>query len=147
MGKADQGVFVHWARAHWFGSPLAYIGYGGTGKQVRDLLHVDDLVELVVQQLQDPATWNEEVVNVGGGAEISLSLAETTQLCRELTGRSIPVGQELEPRPGDVPLYLSDCSRLYALTNWRPQRDARAIMSDIVDWVRENEADVSRLPA
>ena len=47
MGKVDQGVFTYWALAHHFGRDLRYIGYGGTGKQVRDLLHVDDLVELV----------------------------------------------------------------------------------------------------
>jgi CDP-paratose 2-epimerase len=147
MGKADQGVFGHWARAHWFGAPLAYIGYGGSGKQVRDLLHVDDLADLVVEQLTAPAEWNGAVVNVGGGPEISLSLLEATELCRTLTGREVPIAAERDPRPGDLPLYLSDCSRLYARTSWRPQRDAEAIIGDIVDWIRENEQDVRRLPA
>src|SRR5205823_4167681 len=43
MGKVDQGVFTYWMLAHHFGRPLTYIGFGGSGKQVRDLLHVDDL--------------------------------------------------------------------------------------------------------
>ena len=43
MGKVDQGVFTHWLLAHHFGRPIDYIGYGGRGKQVRDLLHVDDV--------------------------------------------------------------------------------------------------------
>src|SRR3954451_10908727 len=47
MGKVDQGIFTHWVLAHQTGRPLRYIGYGGAGKQVRDLLHVDDLVELI----------------------------------------------------------------------------------------------------
>jgi CDP-paratose 2-epimerase len=47
MGKGDQSVFTHWMLSHHFGCDLNYIGYGGTGKQVRDLLHVDDLVDLV----------------------------------------------------------------------------------------------------
>ena len=54
MGKVDQGVFTYWMLAHHFGRPLRYIGYGGAGKQVRDLLHVDDLVDLVDEQLADP---------------------------------------------------------------------------------------------
>ena len=54
MGKVDQGVFTYWMLAHHFGRPLSYIGFGGTGKQVRDLLHVDDLVELVDEQLARP---------------------------------------------------------------------------------------------
>ena len=54
MGKVDQGVFTHWMLAHHFGNPLTYIGFGGEGKQVRDLLHVEDLVDLVERQLLDP---------------------------------------------------------------------------------------------
>ena len=54
MGKVDQGVFTHWMLAHHFGQPLSYIGFGGAGKQVRDLLHIDDLVDLVERQLLDP---------------------------------------------------------------------------------------------
>ena len=53
MGKVDQGVFTHWMLAHHFGNPLSYIGFGGDGKQVRDLLHVEDLVDLVERQLLD----------------------------------------------------------------------------------------------
>ena len=55
MGKVDQGVFTHWMLAHHFRNPLTYIGFGGEGKQVRDLLHVEDLVDLVERQLLDPA--------------------------------------------------------------------------------------------
>ena len=51
MGKVDQGVVSLWVLRHYFGKPLSYIGYGGTGKQVRDVLHVDDLCELVEEQL------------------------------------------------------------------------------------------------
>ena len=54
MGSVDQGVFTFWLLHHRFGRPLSYIGYGGTGKQVRDLLHVEDLIELVDAQLLDP---------------------------------------------------------------------------------------------
>ena len=54
MGKIDQGVFSWWLLCHRFGSPLSYIGWGGEGKQVRDLLHVDDLVDLVDEQLGEP---------------------------------------------------------------------------------------------
>jgi len=90
MGKVDQGVFTHWMLAHHFGNPLRYIGYGGAGKQVRDLLHVEDLVDLVERQLLDPAAWNGHTVNVGGGRECSLSLLETTEICRRLTGNEVP---------------------------------------------------------
>ena len=58
MGKVDQGVFTHWLLATTPGGRCSYIGYGGTGKQVRDLLHVDDLVDLIELQLADPDGWD-----------------------------------------------------------------------------------------
>ena len=123
MGKIDQGVFSWWLLCHRFGAPLAYIGWGGEGKQVRDLLHIDDLVDLVDEQLGDQGHWQGVTANVGGGRECSLSLLETTELCRELTGNEIEIESSAENRPGDVPVYLSDCSRLESLTSWRPTPD------------------------
>ncbi|MGB2710167.1 MAG: NAD-dependent epimerase/dehydratase family protein [Conexibacter sp.] len=142
MGKVDQGVFTHWMLAHLLGGSLAYIGFGGSGKQVRDLLHVEDLVDLVERQLLDPAHWDGVTANVGGGREVSLSLAETTALCREISGRELDIGAAGTDRPGDVPLYISDCSRLFALTSWRPERSARDVLEDIAAWVRDHAGDV-----
>ncbi|HZQ80640.1 MAG TPA: NAD-dependent epimerase/dehydratase family protein [Gaiellaceae bacterium] len=138
LGKVDQGVFTHWLLAHRFGRPLEYIGFGGAGKQVRDLLHVEDLVDLIDLQLSSPGEWAGATVNVGGGRACSLSLRETTELCRELTGVDLDVRGSGAERPGDVPLYLSDCSRLYARTDWRPKRDARTILADTLAWIDAN---------
>jgi CDP-paratose 2-epimerase len=139
MGKVDQGVFTHWMLTHHFGQELAYIGYGGRGKQVRDLLAVDDLVELVDEQLADPEGWAGFVGNVGGGRECSLSLLETTHLCRELTGNTIPIASIEETRPGDVPVYLADCDLLFRRTQWRPRRTPRDILESIHSWIADNE--------
>jgi CDP-paratose 2-epimerase len=144
MGKVDQGVFTHWLLAHHLGRPLSYIGYGGAGKQVRDLLHVADLTELVAEQLAAPERWDGRVVNVGGGRERSLSLLETTALCRELTGREVPVSSEAEERPGDVPLYVSDCSRLFELTDWRPMRSAGETLADTSAWIEGSLAQLEQ---
>jgi CDP-paratose 2-epimerase len=144
MGKVDQGVFTHWMLAHRFGNPLKYIGFGGAGKQVRDLLHVEDLVDLVERQLLAPDPWDGRVVNAGGGRECSLSLLETTAICRELTGNEVPIEPVLETRAGDVPIYLSDCSKLFGLDEWRPQRSAQRVLADIHDWIA---ADPERIAA
>lgn len=139
MGKVDQGVFTHWMLSFIQRRPLKYIGYGGHGKQVRDLLHVDDLVALIDHQLSDREHWHGQTFNVGGGREISLSLRETTDLCREITGEDVEVDAAGESRPGDVRIYLSDCRALHAHTDWRPQRNARRTLQDIHDWIREHE--------
>jgi CDP-paratose 2-epimerase len=140
IGKIDQGIFAYWLLAHYFGRPLQYIGFGGTGKQVRDLLHVDDLIGLVDDQLARPDHWRGVTANVGGGRTCSLSLHEATELCRALTGKQVDVGAASADRPGDVPIYISDCSRLFGHTDWRPHRDARAILADILAWAKQNES-------
>jgi CDP-paratose 2-epimerase len=144
MGKVDQGVFTHWMLSHYFKRELTYLGYGGTGKQVRDLISIDDVVDLVEDQLLRPGHWAGFVGNVGGGREISLSLMETTELCRELTGNTISVGGDSRTRKGDVPIYLSDCDLLYGHTDWRPQRKPRQILEAIFLWIKEHERAVER---
>jgi CDP-paratose 2-epimerase len=143
MGKVDQGVFTFWLLHHYFERPLSYIGYGGSGRQVRDLLHVDDLIDLIDQQVSRPQEWAGFVGNVGGGREVSLSLLETTELCRELTGNTVEIGVAAEDRPGDVPIYISDCAHLGERTDWRPARSARDVMADILSWVQANEQAVA----
>jgi CDP-paratose 2-epimerase len=144
MGKVDQGVFTHWMLSHRFGRPLRYIGFGGEGKQVRDLLHVEDLVDLVERQLLDPERWDGGVFNVGGGRGCSLSLRETTAICRELSGSEVPVEPVEETRAGDVPVYLSDCGKLFELDEWRPRRGARQILADIDAWIAADEERIGR---
>ena len=139
MGKVDQGVFTYWMLAHYFKRPLGYIGFGGSGKQVRDLVHVDDVVELIVAQLAFPDEWSGHIGNAGGGRAISLSLQETTELCAEITGNRIEVGRTSEDRAGDIPIYISDAGKLHSRTDWRPTRDARQILTDIFEWIRAHE--------
>jgi CDP-paratose 2-epimerase len=143
MGKVDQGVFTYWMLAHHFKRPLSYIGFGGSGKQVRDLLHVEDLLGLVDRQLADPARWAGATVNVGGGVSCSLSLCETTELCRDITGSAVDVRAAREDRSGDIPIYISDCARLYAMTDWRPRFGPVEILRDIHAWVVEHETSLA----
>ncbi|MGE5281880.1 MAG: NAD-dependent epimerase/dehydratase family protein [Chloroflexota bacterium] len=139
MGRVDQGVFSWWLLAHLLDFSLDYIGFGGTGKQVRDLLHVADLVDLIDEQLCDPDRWSGVIANVGGGSGRSLSLLEATELCREITGNEVPIGARPATRQGDVPVYLSDCSYLAELTSWRPRRTPRELFSDMFAWAAAHE--------
>jgi CDP-paratose 2-epimerase len=144
MGKVDQGVFTHWMLAHHFRNPLSYIGFGGVGKQVRDLLHVEDLVDLVERQLLAPSEWDGRTVNVGGGRECSLSLLETTAICQELTGNEVPIEPVEQTRAGDVPIYLSDCSKIFGLDEWRPRRSAKQVLADIHEWIAADEQRIAQ---
>jgi CDP-paratose 2-epimerase len=139
MGKVDQGVFALWVAMHHFGKELSYIGWGGTGKQVRDLLHVADLADLLEVELAQFDTLNTSTFNAGGGAASSLSLRETTALCQELTGREVPIAAVDVNRPADLPLYLSDCRRVRQATGWAPRHAPRETLADIHRWIVDHE--------
>jgi len=139
MGRVDQGIVMHWASSHHFGWPVSYIGFGGNGKQVRDLLHVDDLADLVALQIPRLRELAGRTFNVGGGREISVSLLELTELCAAATGRRVPVTPVAETRAADVPLYLTDARRVQAEFGWAPSRSPRDIVAACVGWLRANE--------
>jgi CDP-paratose 2-epimerase len=135
MGRVDQGVFTYWLLAHRFGVPLRYLGFGGTGKQVRDILHVDDLVDLIISEISDPSRWDGAPLNIGGGLAGSLSLVELTDLCSSISGQATRVtGAPDEPRPGDVPVYITDHTRLTEATGWTPSRTPSHVLEDIWTW-------------
>jgi len=140
MGHAEQGVFAHWMLAHVFRRPLAYIGFGGEGRQVRDVLHVDDLASLIDLQLQRTEAWTGEPLNAGGGAANAVSLAEFTRICESLTGVHLDVASTPETRPGDVPIFVTDNTRMEARLGWRPMRTVEQIATDLHAWAAANEA-------
>jgi CDP-paratose 2-epimerase len=138
MGKADQGVMVLWVAKHFYQQQLAYIGYGGTGKQTRDMLHINDLYRLIKIQLEDFAKVNGEILNAGGGMEISTSLLELTAYCQKITGKTIPITPITEGRSADIPIYITDNSKVTALTGWKPELGIEKIVEDVHQWLSEN---------
>ncbi|HPT39701.1 MAG TPA: NAD-dependent epimerase/dehydratase family protein [Candidatus Omnitrophota bacterium] len=135
FGKVDQGVFTYWMLAHYFKRPLKYIGFGGKGKQVRDLLHVDDLFGLIDLEVAQLSNINGQIYNVGGGDKVNLSLCEATALCQQITGNKISIGSELNTRPGDIAIYLSDNRKVSCELRWQPKKTAKTILSDIYRWI------------
>lgn len=145
MGKIDQGVVVLWIAKHFWNQPLSYIGYGGTGKQVRDMLHTDDLFRLIDWQMHNLDEINGEIFNVGGGTEISLSLNEMTTLCEEITGNKIPIKQVSENRAADIRIYITDNAKVTAKTGWKPQVSPKQIFTEIYEWIKENEEQLASI--
>lgn len=145
FGKVDQGVIALWVMAHHYRRSLSYIGYGGEGKQVRDCLHVHDLCDLITEQVRHSDQWDGWVGNVGGGLERSASLQELTAVCEEITGNRIEIASIAENRPSDLRIFIADCTRLYARTDWRPRRGIRDIIADTHQWVISHEEYLAKL--
>lgn len=140
MGKVDQGFVVLWLARHLWPAELAYIGYGGKGKQVRDILHVKDLYSLVCLLLDQMEEFSGAVFNVGGGGDRSVSLCELTRICQEITGNKIPVDAVAETREADIPYYVSDFRRVEQRTGWKPRWEVPDTVLDIYQWLRDHEA-------
>lgn len=129
---------VHWAARHVFGGELAYFGYGGTGKQARDILHIEDLYDLIRLQLGKLDDHNGKIYNVGGGREVSLSLLELTHLCQKASGNTLSIGSVPETRSGDIPFYISDYTKLEQASGWRPRHEPDEIINEIVRWISDH---------
>ena len=140
MGKIDQGVVVLWLARHYWKRELSYIGYGGKGKQVRDILHIDDLYRLIEWQMDNMNTVNGQTFNAGGGNFSSASLQELTVHCQHITGNTIPIHSVAENRPSDLRIYITDNTRIQAVSGWSPRIPLADSLQEIFDWIRKEEA-------
>ncbi|HEX2612653.1 MAG TPA: NAD-dependent epimerase/dehydratase family protein, partial [Fibrobacteria bacterium] len=140
MGKVDQGFFALWAARHLYGGALSYQGFGGKGLQVRDVLHPEDLHELLKVQLSDLPRHAGAVYNVGGGAANAVSLLELSRLCAERGGAALSIGSRPETHPADIPWYVTDNADVTRATGWIPKRSVAGILDDVFDWLRAERA-------
>jgi len=144
-GKVDQGVFTLWVVNHFFGKPLRYTGFGGNGKQVRDLLHPADLFRAIETQYRNLKRLSGETFNLGGGLGVSTSLLELTQLCQTATGRSIEIGRWPETNPADIPWYVTDSRKAQRTFGFRVERTIQDILEDIHFWLKENSSQIKEI--
>lgn len=135
FGKVDQGFVALWVARHVFKGDLAYMGFGGAGRQVRDIMHVDDLFDLIEIQMARIDEVSGTVYNIGGGRDISVSLSELTDLCEEISGNSLSIAAHPETRDADIPYYVTDYSFAEQSLAWRPKRDVRTLVSDVHEWL------------
>lgn len=139
FGRADQGLFSYWIHSWQAGRPLRYLGFGGTGRQVRDALHPRDLVPLMLHQIRDPGRGGPRVINLGGGAANALSLAQLSAWCAERFGpRS--VAQDGSLRPFDLPWVVMNCAIAKATWGWEPQTRLATILEEIAAHADANPA-------
>jgi len=118
FGTEDQGWVAHFALTGLRGGHLTIYG---DGKQVRDLLYVDDLVELMIGACENIKRTAGQVYNVGGGPSHTTSVwAELQSPLKEILGKLPPV-EYREFRPGDQRIYVSDIHKAMEHINWRPR--------------------------
>lgn len=112
----------------------------GTGKQVRDVLHAQDLIALYLAAYEKRNKIAGEIFNIGGGMENSLSLLELFALLRELLGLRAELRfKKLPRRQSDQDFFVADISKAAKLLGFKPKMDKRRGIASMLDWVRENK--------
>jgi CDP-paratose 2-epimerase len=134
LGMEDQGWVAWIMLAAVTGRPITIYG---NGKQVRDLLWIDDLLDSYDRVLSNIDQAAGKVYNIGGGPENSLSVwIEYGQLLAELLGHEFSVSFAAA-RPGDQKLYISDIRRANKELGWYPSTPLRAGVQRLFEWINE----------
>ena len=130
-GNEDQGWVAHFARQNLRRRPITFYG---DGRQVRDLLFVDDLVAALRLALGRIDDTRGRAFNIGGGTGNAVSLREVVEQLGETDGE-LPRVCHGEWRTGDQRYYVSDTTAFTAATGWRPQIDVPDGLRRLVDWL------------
>lgn len=135
FGVEDQGWVAHFVIATVLGRPISIYG---DGMQVRDVLHVDDLVAAYQLGIDRMDEFRGEVFNLGGGPQNTLAIwTEFGPLLANLAGR--PVAVTYGPwRPGDQRVFVADIHRAAERLGWRPRVSPEQGIRRLYAWVAEN---------
>ena len=130
FGKQDQGFISLWLWKFINKGKLNYIGFGGFGNQVRDVIHVYDICELILEQIKKINKINNKIFNAGGGLNNSISLKELTVKSKEITKNNINIGKIVKTSNYDIPYYVTDNKKIYSFYKWRVKRNLDIIIND-----------------
>ena len=135
FGIEDQGWVAWFVIAAVFGRPITIYG---DGKQVRDVLHVDDLLDAYDVAIEKIDVAAGQVFNLGGGPQNVMSVWEEFRpLLEKLLGRKIDVARG-DWRPGDQKVFYADIRKAGRALGWRPKIGVRQGVERLFDWVNEN---------
>lgn len=133
-GIEDQGWIAWFTIAALLGRAVTIYG---DGKQVRDVLHVDDLARAYELAVEKIGEVKGEVFNIGGGADFSLAINEVFPLLEKWLGKPIPRTRG-DWRPGDQPVYISDIAKAKKELGWAPVISPEAGVKTLFDWCQKH---------
>ncbi len=139
FGKQDQGFVSLWMINHLLKKKLNYIGYEGSGNQIRDILHIDDVCSLILAQIQKINKINNQIFNVGGGKKNSLNLKKLTIYCQKITNNKIKIGKIKKTSIFDIPYFITNNNKVEKFYKWRPKKSIILILKDIYNWGIQNK--------
>ena len=135
FGKEDQGFVSLWIWSHFKKKNLKYIGYGGYGNQVRDVLHVQDLCEIIALQIKNIKSINNTTFTIGGSIKNSITLNELTKLCQKITRNKINFRKIKKTSQYDIPYFVTDNRKISKIYKWKPKKNIIDIIQDTYKWM------------
>ena len=144
FGKQDQGFVSLWIWQHLNKKNLSYIGYGGHGNQVRDVIHINDLCELILIQIKKFNKIYNKLFTVGGSKKSFTSLKDLTKICEKITGNIIKFKKIAKTSNYDIPYYISDNRKIFKTYRWKPKKDINSIVKDTYDWLSKNKKKLTK---
>ena len=145
FGKQDQGFVSLWIWHHIIKKNLKYIGFGGHGNQIRDVLHIDDLIELLKKQLKSFKKINNQTFCIGGSTTSFTSLKNLTKLCQKITKNKIKFDKVKETSIYDIPYFITDNSKVLKTYDWKPMRNISEVVNDTYNWLLKNKNKLKKL--
>tara|TARA_B100000963_G_scaffold358848_1_gene384546 strand:- start:6414 stop:7439 length:1026 start_codon:yes stop_codon:yes gene_type:complete len=139
FGKQDQGFISLWVAKHFLKKNLSYIGFGGHGHQVRDIIHISDVCEIILFQIKSLKKIYNETFNIGGGVKNKISLKNLSLKCQKLTNNRIKYKKVKNTSIFDIPFFVSDNSKIKKYYNWQPSKSIDMILNDIYKWLIKNK--------
>lgn len=137
FGTPGQGIFSYWINAHLRRRPLRYIGFAGTGHQVRDAFHPRDLAALLDAEMRTARAGGQRVYTAGGGPENAMSLRQLTAWCDARFGKWAP-RPDPQPRRYDVPWVVMDNADAERDFGWRPEIALPKLLAQIAAHAEEH---------
>ncbi len=139
FGKQDQGFISLWTAKHMLNRRLKYIGFGGFGNQVRDIIHIDDVCKIVLLQVQKFKIIHNDIFNIGGGLKNKISLRKLTEKCQVITGNKIKIGKQKNTSKFDIPYFVTDNSKIKKTYKWQPTKNIDQVIKDVYKWLIKNK--------
>ena len=136
FGVEDQGWVAWFIIAAQLGKPITIYG---DGKQVRDVLYVDDLLDAYDAAVEGVSSSRGQIYNLGGGPQNQLSVwREFAPLLEELRGAAVPVARG-DWRPGDQRIFVADVRKAERDLEWHPKTDVKTGIAKLYAWVHDHE--------
>jgi len=121
---------------------LNYLGYGGMGDQVRDVLFIEDLCRLILIQIKKFKKFENNLFCIGGGIKNAINLRNLTNICQKITKNKIKIINKPKTSIYDIPYYVTSLDKIIQISNWKPKINLNQGLFEIYNWMINNKNEI-----